>query len=109
MTLLSITFHSTPSALENWQSYVDDELKGLIGNFMDVDQYILSEVDTDMIRSEEGRNYNLLLFFDDEDKRDGFLDQELKILAEKIQSQFGESVMIFDTLLNPLYESKSGN
>ncbi|MBU3048869.1 DUF4286 family protein, partial [Chryseobacterium indologenes] len=68
-------------------------------NLMDVNKYILSEVHSDYI--DEGKNYNLLLVFDNDELRNDFLESELKNIAERIEAQFGQEVLIFDTLLNP--------
>ena len=71
----------------------------MIENLMDVEKYILSEVQSDMIN--EGKNTNLLLVFDNEEKRDDFIEIELKNITERIESKFGENVMVFTTFLNP--------
>ena len=49
----------------------------------------------------EGKNTNLLLVFDNEEKRDDFIEIELKNITERIESKFGENVMVFTTFLNP--------
>jgi len=97
---MSITFHSVKSRLEEWEKYVDETLTLMTENLMDVNKYILSEIQSDYI--EEGKNYNLLLIFDDEEKRQDFMDSELLNISERIEKQFGQDVMIFNTFLNPI-------
>ncbi|PKF75832.1 DUF4286 family protein [Chryseobacterium sp. PMSZPI] len=99
MSVLSITFHCTKDNLEEWENYIDETLVLMTENLMDVNKYILSEVHSDYI--DEGKNYNLLLVFDNDDLRKDFLESELKNIAERIETQFGQEVLIFDTLLNP--------
>ena len=65
---------------------------------MDVEKYILSEVESEMIS--EGKNTNLLLIFDDIEKRQEFIDIEFKNITERIEAKFGQEVMIFETFLN---------
>lgn len=99
MSVLSITFHCTKNNLEEWENYIDETLILMTENLMDVNQYILSEVHSDYI--DEGKNYNLLLIFDNDELRNDFLESELKNIAERIENKFGQEVLIFDTLLNP--------
>ncbi|MDR2237039.1 MAG: DUF4286 family protein [Chryseobacterium sp.] len=99
MSLLSITFHCTKNNIEEWENYIDETLVLMAENLMDVNKYILSEVHSDYI--DEGKNYNLLLMFDNEDFRDDFIKSELVNIAERIEKQFGQEVMIFNTFLNP--------
>lgn len=99
MSVLSLTFHCTASATKEWENYMNDELKLMVENLMDVEKYILSEVESEMIN--EGKNTNLLLVFDDEDKREDFIGIELKNITERIELKFGNEVMIFKTFLNP--------
>ncbi|ATN05420.1 hypothetical protein CRN76_08420 [Chryseobacterium indologenes] len=99
MSVLSITFHCTKDNLEEWENYIDETLVLMTENLMDVNKYILSEVHSDYI--DEGKNYNLLLVFDNDALRNDFLESELKNIAERIETQFGQEVLIFDTLLNP--------
>ncbi len=99
MSVLSITFHCTKNNLEEWENYIDETLILMTENLMDVDKYILSEVHSDYI--DEGKNYNLLLVFDNDELRNDFLESELKNIAERVEKKFGQEVMIFDTLLNP--------
>ncbi|SEM35431.1 protein of unknown function [Chryseobacterium taichungense] len=99
MSVLSITFHCTKSNLEEWENYIDETLILMAENLMDVNKYILSEVDSDYI--EEGKNYNLLLVFDNDDLREDFVKSELQNIAERVEDKFGQEVMIFNTFLNP--------
>lgn len=99
MSVLSITFHCTKNNLEEWENYMDETLVLMTENLMDVNQYILSEVHSDYI--DEGKNYNLLLIFDNNDLRNDFVESELKNIAERVENKFGQEVMIFNTFLNP--------
>ena len=99
MSLLSLTFHTTENVSQEWEIYMENELHEMVENLIDVEKFILSEVESEMIS--EGKNTNLLLIFDDEEKRQDFLEIELLNLTERIESAFGENVMIFKTFLNP--------
>lgn len=99
MSVLSITFHCTKNNLEEWENYIDETLVLMTENLMDVDKYLLSEVHSDYI--EDGKNYNLLLMFDNKDLREDFIKSELLNITEIIEKKFGQEVMIFNTFLNP--------
>ena len=99
MSVLSITFHCINSSIDEWENYVDETLVLMAENLLDVDKYILSEVHSDFI--EEGKNYNLLLIFDNDEKRTDFMESELLNISERIETKFGQDVMIFNTSLNP--------
>lgn len=99
MSLLSITFHCTKNNIEEWENYIDETLVLMAENLMDVNKYILSEVHSDFI--EEGKNYNLLLMFDNDDLREDFIQSEMLNISERIEKKFGAEVMIFNTFLNP--------
>ncbi len=99
-SVLSLTFHCQAHRLNEWEKYVDEKLTLLADNLMDADQYYLSEVHSDMIN--EGKNYNLLLMFANEDLRADFLESELKNIEERIAAEFGQDIMIFQTSLNPI-------
>lgn len=99
MSVLSITFHNTEKVSKEWEQYVESELHAMVENLMDVEKYLLSEVYSEMIS--EGKNTNLLLIFDSEEKREDFLEIELSNITERIESKFGNEVMIFQTLLDP--------
>lgn len=98
MSVLSITFHTVESELSNWEQYVDTELIKLVENLYNVEKYILSQVETEMLT--EGKNTNLLLVFENDAKRQEFTETELLNISERIGKQFGETVMIFITQLN---------
>ena len=99
MSFLSLTFHNTESINKEWENYLGNDLHQMIENLMDVEKYILSEVQSDMIN--EGKNTNLLLVFDNEEKRDDFIEIELKNITERIESKFGANLMVFTTFLKP--------
>ncbi|ASW73416.1 hypothetical protein IQ37_11440 [Chryseobacterium piperi] len=99
MSVLSITFHCTKNNLEKWENYMDETLVLMTENLMDVSKYILSEVHSDYI--EDGKNYNLLLIFDNDDLRSDFIKSELVNIAEIVEKKFGDEVIIFNTFLNP--------
>ena len=99
MSVISITFHSIESARKEWDQFLENDLHQLVENLLDVEKYILSEVESDLIN--EGKNTNLLLIFEDEEKRLDFKEIELKNITEIIEHKFGEKLMIFTTLLNP--------
>lgn len=98
MYILSLTFHCPESILKEWENYINETLVLMTENLMDVEKYILSDVESDMIS--EGKNYNLLLVFESDDMRSQFVDSELENIRERIFSQFGDSIMIFKTFLN---------
>jgi len=99
MSVLSITFHCTKNNIEEWENYMDESLILMTENLLDVSKYILSDVHSDYI--EEGKNYNLLLIFDNDELREDFIKSELLNITERIEKQFGQEVMIFNTFLNP--------
>lgn len=99
MSLLSITFHTTESISKEWIQYMETDLHQMVENLIDVEKYILSEVENEMIS--EGQNTNLLLIFDNEEKRQDFVEIELSNITERILKEFGQNVMIFKTYLNP--------
>jgi len=99
MSVISITFHTVASENQKWAYFLENDLHQLVENLMDVEKYIISEVHSEMIA--EGKNTNLLLIFDNEEKREDFLEIELLNITEIIEKKFGEDVMIFTTLLNP--------
>ncbi|MEC5156313.1 DUF4286 family protein [Chryseobacterium sp. MP_3.2] len=100
MSVISITFHTVESENHKWDLFVENDLPQLVDNLFEVEKYILSEVDSEMIM--EGKNTNLLLVFQDEEKREDFRQIELKNITEIVEKKFGENVMVFTTLLNPL-------
>ncbi|WP_417428886.1 DUF4286 family protein [Halpernia sp.] len=98
MSILSITFHTPEHLLLEWEKFQENSLENLIENLIQVEQFILSEVESDMLH--EGKNTNLLLFFDDENLREEFVESELLNLQHHIEKEFGEEVMVFKTYLN---------
>lgn len=100
MSVLSITFHSTDIVSQEWRNYLENKVHQMVENLMDVERYILSEVESEMIN--EGKNTNLLLVFENNEKREDFVEIELKNITEIIEKEFGEQVMIFKTFLNPV-------
>lgn len=101
MSLLSLTFHIHQDNLENFETYIQNELKLLINNLYQVEKYYFSEVETDYIN--DGKNYNLLLIFEDENLREEFIINELVNISEIIAKKFGDAVIIFKTKLNLQY------
>lgn len=99
MKILSITFHCPEELLPRWEVYSQDQLALMIDNLFDVEKHVFSEVYSENIR--EGKNFNLLLIFRNEELRDDFLEIEMKNLEERIFKEFGQEIMIFQTLLNP--------
>lgn len=99
MSVLSITFHCTKNNIEEWENYIDETLVLMTENLLDVSKYILSEVHSDYI--EDGKNYNLLLIFDNDNLRSDFIKSELENIAEIVEKRFGEEIMMFNTSLNP--------
>ena len=99
MSILSVTFHSPLDQLEAWQEYTKNVLPEMIANLMDVERYMLSDVESEMIN--EGHNTSLLLIFDNAEKRKDFVEIELLNISELIEQRFGDSIMIFTTYLNP--------
>ncbi|PZU90489.1 MAG: DUF4286 domain-containing protein [Chryseobacterium sp.] len=99
MSILSITFHTVEDRIEEWDLYVENDLHQMVENLIDVEQYILSEVHSDMVN--EGKNTNLFLLFDNDDIRNQFMENELVNLEERIAQKFGAEVMVFPTFLNP--------
>jgi len=99
MSILSVTFHSPLDQLEAWQEYSKNVLPEMIANLMDVEKYMLSDVESERIN--ERHNTNLLLISDSAEKRKDFVEIELLNISELIEQKFGDSIMIFTTYLNP--------
>ena len=99
MSILSITFHTTENQISNWELYIEIEFLKLIENLANIEKYILSEVDSEMIS--EGKNTNLLVFFGDTNLRNRFIENEMPDLERRIAKHFGSDVMIFTAFLNP--------
>lgn len=101
MSLLSLTFHTDQKNLESFDVYAKNDLKQMIENLIQVEKYYFSEVKSEYIN--EGKNYNLLLVFDDENLRSEFIVNELQNIQEHISITFGASVLIFQTELDLLH------
>ena len=98
MAILSITFHTEEHKINAWNSFLEEELLTIIKNFSR--KYIISEVESEMLS--EGKNTNVLLFFDNQSDRIYFLENELPHISNKIFDKFSESVLIFNTFLNKI-------
>lgn len=99
MSILSITFHTTENCIPEWDLYMENELHQMAENLMDVDRYIISDVETGMLN--EGKNTNLFLVFASSELRQQFMESEMLNIEERIAGKFGQDVMIFPTFLNP--------
>ncbi len=99
MSLLSITFHTTSDIQNEWGNYLGTELHEMIENLMEVEKYILSEVESDLVA--EGQNTNLLLIFESAEKREDFVEVEFTNISEIVKQKFGDNLLIFKTYLNP--------
>lgn len=96
MAILSITFHTEDRKSQEWDAYLQKKLIPQIENLGQ--NFLFSEVINEMIS--EGKNTNLLLFFDKKEERDFFLDNNFQAISEPILSHFQDSVLIFKTHLN---------
>lgn len=99
MSILSLTFHTPEDLCGAWEIFMKTELLQMVKNLMDVEKYMVSEVASDMIG--EGKNTNLLLIFESDEKRTDFVQIELINITEIIETKFGQEVMMFETYLNP--------
>lgn len=98
MAILSITFHTTENKIDEWNDFIKNEL---IPNIKSLDRkYILTEVETEMLS--EGKNTNLLLFFENQKDRLLFMEQTFPLISQKILLHFQENVLIFNTFLNTI-------
>ena len=98
MSILSITFHTPKHLFDEWESFTKNSLENLVENLIQVDKFILSEVESDMLQ--EGKNTNLLLIFGDKKLRQEFVESELQNVQYLIEKEFGAEIMIFTTYLN---------
>lgn len=98
MSILSITFHAEQKKIEEWEQYLKNQLIPEIENLNK--KYILSEVETEMLS--EGKNTNILIFFDSNDERISFLETIFPAISEKIITEFQEYILIFKTFLNTI-------
>ncbi len=103
MSVISLTFHSPNHLNEQWENYLQTELRLMAENLFDVEKFMLADVDSGMIA--EGRNTNLLLFFENDEKREDFLGIELQNIFDRITAKFGDEVLLFDTKLNPRFSN----
>ena len=103
MSILSLTFHCPEAVIKNWEEYFNQQLPQSIQGLKSVHQHIFSEVYSEMLN--EGKNYNLLLFFNTSTDRDDFLNAELLHLKNTIETIFSGEVMTFATLLNAISSS----
>ena len=99
MSVLCLTFHAIESITNDWENYMENHLHQMVEILIDLEIYILSEVEREMIN--EGKNTNLLLVFENDEKRQDFVEIEVIHIADRIESKFGEHVLIFKTFLNP--------
>lgn len=100
MKLLSLTFHAEESVVAEMKNYLNASLVPHLERGAEPQEFILSEVAHAMV--EEGKNFSLILFFEEEARRSRFLQEQLPALADDLLKIFGHQVMIFDTELNPL-------
>lgn len=98
MAILSVTFHIDDNKVEEWNNYLNNTLITEIQRLNK--KFLFSEVDTEMLS--EGKNINLLLFFDNQEDRELFLNSTFPSIAQDVISNFQESVLIFKTFLNSL-------
>lgn len=98
MVILSITFHTAASHFQEWALFIEDELVEFLNPTNSSEKYLLSEVESEMLA--EGKNTNLLLFFENEERKQQFLQTEFTMLENQVLSIFGDSVMIFKTHLH---------
>ena len=78
MSVLSLTFHSTESITDDWENYMENHLHQMVENLIDVEKYILSEVESEMVN--EGKNTNLFVGFDNGELRSQVMESELLTL-----------------------------
>lgn len=100
MKILSLTFHSIETILPHWKLFFSSELTHYIEGMKDIGRLIFSEVETEILN--EGKNYNVLLFFENEISRNSFLTDEFPKLEDYIFKHFGNDVMVFKTYINPI-------
>ena len=103
MSALSITFHFTEAKIHEWNNNLLQSLESLIEDSLHIKNFMISEVHTDYI--DEGKNYNVLLFFDDLGERENFMSGQLASLDRAIDEQFGNEIMLFVTPLNKISSS----
>lgn len=98
MAILSITFHIEENRIIEWNKYLEDNL---IPHIQSLGlPFLLSNVDTEMLS--EGQNNNLLLFFNNREEREIFIQKDFPKLCEPAMQEFQKDIIIFKTLLNSL-------
>lgn len=101
MAILSITFHIEEKHITEWNIYINENLVPHIQSLGL--SFILSNVDTEMLS--EGQNSNLLLFFNNSNERENFIQNDFQKLCEPAKQEFQKDIIIFKTLLNSLAKS----
>lgn len=100
MSILSLTYHCPAVFLSQWEDFLNKNISKMVEHLENVEQYIISEVYSEMIN--EGKNYNILLIFRNEESREQFLGIDFQKIEQHIKDVFGEEVMSFVTMLNPI-------
>jgi len=101
VNILSITFHIEQNIISIWDNFIYDKILNFIKNTKLVERYTLSEVKN--APQNEGKNYNLLIFFVDKDIETKFCSTKLPKLSKIIQDKFpNNEVMFFITNLGVL-------
>lgn len=99
----SISYHYAPEIKKQWENWKTSHFIPMIENLMDITQYYFSEVQTDF--TQDGHTESLLLGFESQDLLQGFIDNELLILEEALQKNFGENVLFMKSQLNVLQKN----
>lgn len=97
MQILSLTFHSTFEKISQWEKFYPKEILLPIKNLGQ--KFIYSEIHSEMIK--EGKNYNLLLFFNDKENQNQFIEKNLTQIDQKIKENFNNEVLWFLSELKP--------
>lgn len=100
MAILSVSFHATPEKIEDWKVYLQGSVMPWAKNFCGEKRVLLSEIETEVVA--EGKNYNLLLFFDNATLRNHFFDEKIALLIKDITATFGNEVVVFPSKLNQI-------
>lgn len=99
--ILSVTFHAENSVILDWEKYMNQILVPYTKKY--AQKYIFSHVKTEMLS--EGKNYNLLLWFSENEEKNSFMETHLQKMSEEISHRFLGKVMVFVTELNPFDSS----
>lgn len=102
MSVLSITYHCPEPLLSQWETFLNNDFSILLREILNHNQYIFSEVYSEMLN--EGKNYNLLLIFENEQLRQDFLTTQYPAILQKVEANFGQEIMDFVTLLEPRFK-----